>query len=184
MSASAITHYLSPLASALMTPSGKVYAGVVMACVLVLYFLRNHIVLFSVAAFPGTLLHEFLHFIAGLMTFGRPTGFSVIPRRVARGYALGSVRFTRVRWYNAWFIGLAPLLLLPLALFLLVWRVQGLHGFVVVELLWAYLLATLIYASLPSWPDIKIAASSFWLLLFAAAVYWIVTSEGFRIAQL
>ena len=184
MSASTLAHYLNPLASALATSPGKVYAGVVMVCVLVLYFLRSHIIIFSLAAFPGTLLHELLHFIAGLVSFGRPTGFSVIPRRVSRGYALGSVRFAHVRWYNAWFIGLAPLLLLPMALFLLAWRVQGLHGFVVAEILWAYLLATLIYASLPSWPDIKIAASSFWLLLFAAAVYWIVTGEGFRIAKL
>ncbi len=184
MPASAITHYLNSLASVLATPSGKMYAGVVMACVLVLYFLRSHIVIFSIAAFPGTLLHEFLHFIAGLLTFGRPTGFSVIPRRVSRGYALGSVRFAHVRWYNAWLIGLAPLLLLPMALFLLVWRVQGLHGFVLMEIFWAYLLATLIYASMPSWPDIKIAAVSFWLWVFAAAVYWIVTSEGFRVATL
>ena len=184
MAADTITHYLNPLASILATAPGKVYVGVVVACVLVLYFLRHHIVIFSLAAFPGTLLHEFLHFIAGLITFGRPTGFSVIPRRVARGYALGSVRFAHVRWYNAWLIGLAPLLLLPMALSLLVWRVQGLHGWVAAEFLWAYLLATLVYASMPSWPDIKIAAVSFWLLVFAAAVYWIATNEGFRVATL
>lgn len=184
MSANTIAHYLHPLASALATPSGKAYAGVVMAGVLLLYALRRHMFIFSLAALPGTLLHELLHFIAGLASLGRPTGFSVIPRRVAHGYILGSVRFAQVRWYNAWCIGLAPLLLLPMALFLLVWRVQGLHGFSPAELLWTYLLATLIYASLPSWPDIKIAASSFWLLAFIAAVYWIVTSEGFRIAKL
>ena len=184
MSASSITQYLNSLASVLTTPAGKVYAGAVMACVLVLYFLRSHLVIFSLAAFPGTLLHELLHFIAGLATFARPTGFSLIPRRMAHAYVLGSVRFAHVRWYNAWFIGLAPLLLLPTALFLLAWRVQSLHGFSPVEILWAYLLATLIYASLPSWPDIKIATGSFWLLVFAAAVYWIVTSEGFRIAKL
>jgi hypothetical protein len=115
---------------------------------------------------------------------GRPSGLSVVPRRVANGYALGSVRFASVRWYNGCFIGLAPLLLLPLALWLLVWRLHGPQVLQAQEIAWAYLLATLVYASLPSWPDIKIAAVSSWLLVLAAGIYWIVTNEGFRVARL
>jgi hypothetical protein len=179
-----ITHTIAPFTAALTSHSGRIYIGVVLGFVLLLTLLRRSVVLLSVAAFPGTLLHEVLHFIVGLLLFGRPSGFSVIPRRVAHGYALGSVRFTNVRWYNGCFIGLAPLLMLPLALWLFAWRMHGLHAPQIQEIAWAYLLATLIYASLPSWPDLKVAASSSWLLLLAAGAYWVLTSEGFRVARL
>ena len=179
-----LTHNLAVLTAAFASHNGRIYIGVVLGLVLLLYFLRRSIVLFSLAAFPGTLLHELLHLIVGLLLYGRPSGFSVIPRRVTRGYVLGSVRFANVRWYNGGFIGLAPLMLLPLALWLLAWRLHGLQGLPLLEMVWAYLLATLIYASLPSWPDIKVAAASSWLLLLALGVYWIFTGEGFRVATL
>lgn len=179
-----ITHNLAPLTTAFTTHSGRIYIGVVLGFVLLLYLLRRSMVLLSLAAFPGTLLHELLHFIVGLLLFGRPSGLSVLPRRVAHGYALGSVRFANVRWYNGCFIGLAPLLLLPLALSLLTWRMHGLQALQVQEIAWAYLLATLIYAALPSWPDIKVAATSSWLLLLAVGIYWVMTDQGFRVAKL
>jgi hypothetical protein len=179
-----ISHNLALLTAAYTTHGGRIYIGAVMGFVLLLTLLRRSMLLLSVAAFPGTLLHESLHFIVGLLLFGRPTGFSVIPRRLGHGYALGSVRFANVRWYNGCFIGLAPLLILPLALWLLAWRMHGLHGLQVQEIAWAYLLATLIYASLPSWPDIRVAAASSWVLLLATGLYWILTNEGFRVAKL
>ena len=177
-------HTLAVLSTAFNSHHGRIYLGVVLGFVLLLVLLRRSVALLSVVAFPGTLLHELLHFFVGLLLLGRPLGFSVIPRRVSHGYALGSVRFANVRWYNGCFIGLAPLLLLPLALWLLAWRLHGLQGWPPQELAWSYLLATLIYASLPSWPDIKIAAASSWLLLLATAVYWMLTNEGFRVAKL
>lgn len=179
-----ISHNLALLTAAFASHSGRIYIGVVLGFVLLLYLLRRSMVLLSLAAFPGTLLHELLHFSVGLLLFGRPSGFSVVPRRVTHGYALGSVRFANVRWYNGCFIGLAPLLMLPLALWLLTWRMHGLQALQVQEIAWAYLLATLVYASLPSWPDIKVAAASSWMLLLATGMYWILTSEGFRVAKL
>lgn len=179
-----ITHHFAPLATAITSHSGRIYIGAVLGFVLMLYLLRRSLLSLSIAAFPGTLLHELAHFIVGLLLFGRPSGFSVIPRRTTHGYALGSVRFANVRWYNGCFIGLAPLLLLPLALWLLAWRMHGLQALQVQEIAWAYLLATLIYAALPSWPDIKIAATSAWLLLGVGGIYWIMTDQGFRVAQL
>mgnify|MGYP003507965577 FL=1 len=179
-----VAHTLAPLTTAFTSHNGRIYIGVVLGFVLLLYLLRRSVLLMSLAAFPGTFLHELLHFIVGLLLLGRPSGFSVIPRRVSHGYVLGSVRFANVRWYNGCFIGLAPLLLLPLALWLLAWRLHGLPGLQPQELAWSYLLATLIYASLPSWPDLKVAAASSWMLLLATAMYWILTNEGFRVARL
>lgn len=179
-----ISHNLALLTAAFASHSGRIYIGVVLGFVLLLHLLRRSMVLLSLAAFPGTLLHELLHFIVGLLLFARPSGFSVVPRRVTRGYALGSVHFANVRWYNGCFIGLAPLLMLPLALWLLAWRMHGLHALPVQEIAWAYLLATLIYASLPSWPDLKVAAASSWMLLLAMGMYWVLTNEGFRVAKL
>jgi hypothetical protein len=86
---------------------------------------------------------------------------------------MGSVTFARVRWYNAFFLGLAPLLLLPLAYALLAWRLKGQPAMGWEEALWLYLIANLVYAALPSWLDLKVAARSpvGWLLLAAAAAY-------------
>lgn len=179
-----MAHAMALLVAGANTTAGRLYLAVILGFVLLLYLLRRSLVLLSLAAFPGTLLHELLHFVVGLILLGRPSGFSVVPRRMGHGYALGSVRFANVRWYNGFLIGLAPLLLLPLALWLLAWRLQGVPPLQVQELVWAYLLSTLIYASLPSWPDIKIAATSFWLLLLSVGVYWALTDEGFRVAQL
>ncbi len=179
-----ITHTLAPLTTALASHTGRIYVGVVLGFVLLFYLLRRSVLLLSLAAFPGTLLHELLHFVVGLLLWGRPSGFSVLPRRVSRGVALGSVRFANVRWYNGCFIGLAPLLLLPLALWLLAGRLHALQALHPQALAWSYRRATLVDASLPSWPDLKIAAASSWLMLLAAAMYWILTNEGFRVARL
>jgi len=131
--------------------------------------------LFFVAAFPATLAHELMHLFVGLLTFGQPSGLRLIPARRASGYALGSVTCHNVRWYNGLFIGLAPLLLLPLALVLLLWRAHTGATLDVIELGWSYTIACLVYASLPSWQDLRIAVASSWLilalLLAAAAVY-------------
>ena len=52
-----LTHNLAVLTAAFASHNGRIYIGVVLGLVLLLYFLRRSIVLFSLAAFPGTLLH-------------------------------------------------------------------------------------------------------------------------------
>lgn len=132
---------------------------------------------FFVAAFPATLVHELMHLFVSLLTFGQPTGMRLIPARRASGYALGSVTCQNVRWYNGLLIGLAPLLLLPLAFALLLWRVHAGAALDVIELGWSYAIASLVYASLPSWQDLRVAIASSWLilalLLAAAAAHFL-----------
>ena len=65
----------------------------------------------AVFVLPGTLIHEALHLAVGLLLKGKPVSMSLWPRRVGHGqWVLGSVGFVNLRWYNAVFIGLAPLL--------------------------------------------------------------------------
>lgn len=146
-------------------PSGERHLLVVAAMLVLLLISRRLGVLFFVTAFPATLAHELMHWLVGLLTFGQPSSLRLIPARRASGYALGSVSCRNVRWYNGLFIGLAPLLLLPLALILLLARVRSGAAFDAAELGWSYAIACLTYASLPSWQDLRVAVGSSWLIL-------------------
>ena len=81
---------------------------------LALLWLRRWPLLFALSIWPGTLAHELLHFLAGWLTGAKPVSLSVIPRRKPEGgWILGSVAFTRLRWWNSVPVGLAPLALMP-----------------------------------------------------------------------
>ena len=153
----------------------RIWSYLTALVVLLLLFHRARKVfwLFSVLVLPGTCAHEACHLALGLLLGGRPSGFNLLPRRNERGWELGSVSFRRITWYNAFFIGVAPLLLLPAAYALARWRLDGALALGWRELLILYLIANLAYAALPSWQDLKIAARSpiGWLLLAGAAVW-------------
>jgi hypothetical protein len=145
-----------------------------LVCLLLLFRRLKRLFLpFSLAVLPGTFCHELCHLCMGGLLNGKPSHFTVLPKREGRGYALGSVAFANVRWYNAFFLGMAPFLLLPAAYVLLEWRLHGPVSISWGEGLWLYFIANLVYASLPSWQDLRIAARSpiGWLLLALAAAY-------------
>jgi hypothetical protein len=149
------------------------FLAALVAMLLVFERLRRVSWLFSLVVLPGTLAHELCHLVLGALLGGRPASFSLLPRRRERGWELGSVSFSRLTWYNAFFIGAAPLLLLPAAYALARWRLGGPLAPGWPELLAAYVIANLVYAALPSWQDWKIAARSpvGWLLL-AGGLAW------------
>ncbi|WP_291270601.1 hypothetical protein [Geothrix sp.] len=134
---------------------------------------RRSFWLFSLLVLPGTICHELCHWAVGHLLRGRPVHFTVLPRREGRGFVLGSVALTNLRWYNAFFIGLAPLLLLPAAYGIFAWRLGGhpVPGWS--EAGMVFLLANLLFGALPSWQDLRIAARSpiGWLLL-AGVLGW------------
>jgi hypothetical protein len=123
---------------------------------------------------PGTIAHELMHFIVGALLMARPRGFTVWPRAVGRGWRLGAVSFANIGVLNGMFVAFAPLLLLPIAWLCLIhvllplWR-DGRWGW---WLMASYLIATVLFAALPSLQDIKLGARS--LLLYAAigALAW------------
>ncbi len=85
-----------------------------------LRWLRRWPPVYAVALWPGTVAHELLHYAAGLLTGARPVAISLLPRRQANGsWELGSVSFTRLRWWNSVPVGLAPMALLPAGVWVL-----------------------------------------------------------------
>lgn len=129
--------------------------------------------LFSLLVLPGTLCHELCHWTLGHLLNGRPVRFTVVPRREGRGWVLGAVALSNLRWYNAFFIGLAPLALLPAAYGLLLWRLNGHPHLGWSEAAMVFLLANLVFGAIPSGQDLRIAARSpiGWLLL-AGVLAW------------
>ena len=149
------------------------FGASVLALVVFLHWARRMFWVFSLLVLPGTFAHEALHYLSGLLLNGGPVSFNLLPRREGKGWAMGSVTFNHLRWYNCFFIGMAPLLLLPAAYGLARWRLGGQPVFGWREGLMIYVIANLAYAALPSWQDLRISARSpiGWLLL-AAGLAW------------
>jgi hypothetical protein len=112
-------------------------------------------------ALPGTLLHELSHLIVAACTGGRPTGFTIIPRRDGpRRWVLGSVTISRPGPVSALPSAMAPLALNAVAYHLY----RGWWGWFPSDLPHTLLLYLAIYlfsySSIPSGQDIKVALSS------------------------
>jgi len=134
---------------------------------LLLKQLVRHPLLQAVLLLPGTLVHELLHLVVGAVLNARPVSLSLWPRQVGGGqWIVGSVGFSNVRWYNAVFVGLAPLL----AIALVVWFAPPAVGWTVQRAdVQRWLLATpILTMCLPSAMDLKLALRS-WPLLCAVA---------------
>ena len=162
--------HTAPYFAALTSTNGQLYALAVVVILTLLLVTRRLGVIYFVTTFPVTLAHELMHLLLGFLSYGQPCGFRVWPRRAANGYVLGSVSCRNVRWYNGLFIGLAPILLLPCALALLIWRLHAASEVDATEAVWAYAVACLMTASLPSWQDLRVALASSWLLIAAIAI--------------
>lgn len=149
------------------------YVAAVAAGLWALWQARRIHWLVALLALPGTLAHEACHWLLGKLLNGQPTRFTVWPRWEGRGLVLGAVAFANLRWYNAFFVGLAPLALLPAAYALFRWRLASQPTFRGSEAALAFLIANLIFAAVPSGQDLRIAARSpvGWLLL-AAGLAW------------
>lgn len=140
--------------------------------------------LFFVFTLAGTVCHELAHLIVGAITGAKPVSLSLIPRKIrseqgATQWRLGSVSFTRLRWYNAAPAALAPFLVLAVPLAVAVWRTDGDWHFVPMDLLIAVLLAPQWLSFWPSRADWRLAARSWpllllWLLAVAAWLFQLV----------
>jgi hypothetical protein len=126
---------------------------------------------------PFTIMHEASHFLVALLTGGRPSSFSIWPRRTANGWLLGSVTAVPT------LLSAAPTALAPLG-----WLVIGYY----VMLLWdvrpqwvpEYLVAVVMYACsaacTPSWQDIRVALKHpFSLALWGGGAYLVATLWSF-----
>jgi hypothetical protein len=82
---------------------------------LLLRSVNRFIRLWSLLNLPATFLHELAHMIVGFALSAQPTRMSLWPRKVGTtSWRVGSVGFTRLRWWNGGAVSLAPLLWLIL----------------------------------------------------------------------
>lgn len=103
---------------------------------------------------PGTILHEMLHFLVGLVLNGKPVGFSLIPKKIHNRYILGSVSFKNIQFYNALPIALAPILAV-IPVFYLIHMIQT-EPALQIQILYGYLIWTFLKCCIPSTTDIEI----------------------------
>jgi len=136
------------------------YLAVVLLSAVLLHYLRRSPRFFSVLSLPGTFGHELLHFLVGTLALARPVKVSLLPRFHRDGSAtLGYVMFANIRWYNALWVGAAPLLALPGALWIVYYRSAQVPPLSLHEIAWNYVAASLMYSCLPSRADMKIVLS-------------------------
>jgi hypothetical protein len=130
--------------------------------------------IYAVVALPGTAVHELAHFVVAFVLGARPSFPSLVPTRTERGWRLGEVRF-RPGHLRAMFVGLAPVLLAPLALW---WATTILaHASWPIYILHAWIVAALLSACWPSATDWRLAFPAIAvLLLLALLVGWYYVS--------
>jgi hypothetical protein len=113
--------------------------------------------LFFLVAFPGIVLHEMAHYVIAAALNGKPEPISLIPKKEPDGtWVLGSVHFYP-SWWNAGFVALAPLYILPAIGWVLFNNLQDDSPQDIV--IGGYLLACIAWGSGPSAADWKIAFS-------------------------
>lgn len=120
-------------------------------------WLSRYIVVYMLFVLPGTLAHELAHWGVAVITNGKPTFPSLSFKHTRDGVMLGQVVFKNPRWYNAALIALAPLLLLPLVVWLYIHaaaRIPLLHARHWISL---YLIITAGFSALPSAVDVRVA---------------------------
>ena len=124
-------------------------------------------------AWPGTIVHELLHWVTAVVLGGRPTAISVVPDGIAGNSEcrnLGYVRLSNINWFNAAPIALAPMLALPMVLAV----ANGMTG--PIDWVMLAVLSSVLSQCFPSQADLGIAFHSafgvlFWILVVGATVY-------------
>lgn len=129
--------------------------------------------LYVLFVLPGTVLHEASHLSVGWVLGAKPSRFSVMPKQNGRELTLGSVGFSRLTWWNALPIGIAPLLLIPLALLIILCAAR--YGFFSLESAGlGYLTAQCVMGCLPSSTDLNHAGKSAAIYALIGGVSWLL----------
>lgn len=110
---------------------------------------------------PGTMLHELMHFLVGLILNAAPCNFTLLPRRGEHGYVMGSVGFKNVTFYNAVPSALAPLLLLPIGFYANRYLLPMMQPTFVNYILYVLFQTVIIENAMPSSADFRVAKMYF-----------------------
>jgi hypothetical protein len=129
---------------------------------------------FWLLVWPGTVLHEGLHWTVGKVLYAKPMSFSVLPNKDDSDI-IGSVSFSNLNWFNRVPVCMAPILGLPLAFILFhyvpsfeLWSIQG------ILIVWIF--SAMIASSWPSYVDFEVASKNtigwvFWIGLLVLFLY-------------
>lgn len=136
---------------------------------------RLHPLTFAVISWPGTVAHETAHFIVGLLLGAKPTGFSLLPSKNPDGsWTLGYVSFSNTRWWNTPWTAMAPMLLAPLAIYLVPeWVTPTLEEGDFLGAAWRLAICVVTFqASWPSDTDFELALPGFFVFGVIAYLLW------------
>lgn len=126
------------------------------------YATYNSMWMCSFVNVPGTILHEAMHYIVGLVLNAHPCNFTVLPRRDLDGsYVMGSVGFRNITFYNAIPAAMAPLLLLPIGYMVNEYLLPIMPATLLNYVLYVLLQTIIIENAVPSGADVRVATSSF-----------------------
>jgi len=140
-----------------------IFSVIIIISTLFIFKRVNNFYLISLLTLPGTFMHELMHLLASFITFGKPTSFSIIPKKHNGGITLGSVTSSNITWYNALLISLAPFALYFIAYYLMK-ILPSIHN----ELYYyatLYFIANLLFAGTPSGTDWRLAFKKSWVLI-------------------
>ncbi|OGA17016.1 MAG: hypothetical protein A3I63_08425 [Betaproteobacteria bacterium RIFCSPLOWO2_02_FULL_66_14] len=110
-----------------------------------------------IVTWPATVMHELSHLLIALVTLARPTGMSVLPRRVDGAIELGRVTVKKANALNASLVALAHLVLLALPYALYAAAIQGRSVDCTTLIPVAFISASALYGSIPSRHDLIVA---------------------------
>ena len=157
-----------------------IFSVIIIISTLFLFKRINNFYLISLLTLPGTFMHELMHLLASFITFGKPTNFSIIPKKHNGGITLGSVTSSNITWYNAIIISLAPFALYFIAYYLMK-ILPNIHN----ELYYyasLYFIANLLFAGTPSSTDWRLAFKKSWFLVFLIVI--LVVEYKFKVVGL
>ena len=119
----------------------------------------------------GTFAHELMHLVVSIITFGKPTWFSILPSKTINnngqvlGYTLGYVKSKNIRWYNVALISLAPLLLIPLSYLIYTDFFNYIDRNLYSYILYIFIIISLLFSSIPSSVDFRNIFNGFTTIL-------------------
>jgi len=129
--------------------------------------------------FLGTIAHELMHFTLGLLFFAKPIFFSLIPKKSnSGGYTLGSVSFNNINFINALPVSLAPLLLIPISLYLLFLSIGSDTYYI--KFIFSYLAAIFFISSKPSSADLNILFDNKKGIILYLGIILLISLRGFH----
>lgn len=112
--------------------------------------------LYTALAVPGTFLHEAAHYGFALLLQGNPGTFSILPSfSGGEMESMGHITFTP-NWWNAATVCMAPLLVLPASIWLML---VGARLPILLNIVCVYTAACGFYSCIPSSADWNIAIS-------------------------